>query len=286
MTERRHRPIKRLGQHFLSPAWASKVVAAIAPRRGDVFLEIGPGTGALTRPLAAAGAPIVAIELDARLASDLARHAPPHVTVWSGDILEMDVVPLLLGLEPQRPPASANTAGHAERRYRIVGNLPYYIASPILFRLVELQRQHRLFSDATLMVQREMADRLVASPRSKAYGVLTIMISLHSHMSRLLELPPGAFTPPPKVKSSVVRLEFTEPRARIVDERLFEQLVKAMFSKRRKTLANALKSFSPSVPAALAHADIDPRRRPETLTLAEIARIVEFIATARRPAVL
>jgi len=281
----RPRPRKRLGQHFLAPAWAAKVVQVIAPQPGDVFLEIGPGTGALTHPLAATGAPIVAIEIDRRLGGDLARAVPPNVTVWSGDVLQLDVVPLLLGLQPQRPPDQAVPA-EPRPRYRVVGNLPYYIASPILFRLVELHRQHGLFDDATVMVQREVADRLLAGPRSKQYGVLTIMLSLYCRMTRLLDLPPGAFSPPPKVRSTVVRLEFGPPRARIVDDRLFERLVKAMFSKRRKTLTNALKAFDPAAPAALAHVGIDPRRRPETLSLEEIAGLVEAIATGRRPSVL
>ncbi|MCC7008887.1 MAG: ribosomal RNA small subunit methyltransferase A [Acidobacteria bacterium] len=285
MRDAPRRPIKRLGQHFLSPAWAAKVVDAIAPQPGDVFLEIGSGTGALTRPLAARGVPIVAIEIDKRLASDLARDAPPNVTVWSGDILEMNVVPLLLGLRPQRPPGAPTVDGPGPR-FRIAGNLPYYIASPILFRLVDLYREHRLFHDATVMVQREVADRLLARPRSKDYGVLTILLSLHSRITRLLDLPPGAFTPAPKVRSSVVRLEFGPPSVRIVNERMFEQVVKAMFSKRRKTLANALKACSPTAPAALAQAGVDPRRRAETLSLDEIARIVEAIAVAGRPPVL
>ena len=285
MNSARPRPLKRLGQHFLSPVWAAKVVDAIDPQPGDVFLEIGPGTGALTRPLAARGMPVVAIEIDKRLAGDLARDAPPNVTVWSGDILEMNVVPLLLGLQPQRPP-DAPGAPAQRPRYRVVGNLPYYIASPILFRLVQLFGEHRVFEDATVMVQREVADRLLARPRSKEYGVLTVMLTLHSRITRRLDLPPGAFPPPPKVHSTLVRLEFGPPRVRVVDERLFERLVKAMFSKRRKTLANALKGVTPSPPAALAHAGIDPRRRPETLSLEEIAKLVEFVATAGHRAVV
>lgn len=260
------------------------MVEAVDPRPGDVFLEIGPGTGALTRPLASRAVPIVAVELDSRLASDLARDAPRNVTVWAGDILDLNVVPLVLGLQPHGPPDAAAPAQRP--RFRVVGNLPYYIASPILFRLIALHREHRLFEDATVMVQKEVADRLLARPRTKAYGVLTILVSLHAEVTRCLDLPPGAFQPQPKVHSTVVRLRFRPPPARVVDERLFEQVVKAMFTKRRKTLSNALKGVTETSELALRAASIDPRRRPETLSFEEIARLVEVIATAKPNGVL
>jgi 16S rRNA (adenine1518-N6/adenine1519-N6)-dimethyltransferase len=156
--------------------WAAKVVAAIDPQAGDAFLEIGPGNGALTLPLAATGAPVLGVEIDRELAANLARHAPPNVTVLAADFLTTDVLPLLSGLEPQRA-AAAQPAETPARRFRVVGNLPYYIASPILFRLLDLHRAHGFFADATVMVQREVADRLVARPGSKDYGVLTILLS-------------------------------------------------------------------------------------------------------------
>jgi 16S rRNA (adenine1518-N6/adenine1519-N6)-dimethyltransferase len=164
----------------------------------------------------------------------------------------------------------------------VVGNLPYYIASPILFRLIEIHRQHGFFTDATVMLQREVADRLTAQPGTKAYGVLTIMLAVHARITRLLDLPPGAFTPPPKVRSTVVRLAFGPPTVRIRDEALFERMVKALFGQRRKTLNNALKAFDPTAPAVLALAGIDPRRRPETLTVEELARLTELFASVRQ----
>jgi 16S rRNA (adenine1518-N6/adenine1519-N6)-dimethyltransferase len=277
----KHRPRKRFGQHFLSPAWATKVVEAIRPARGDAFLEIGPGTGAITLPLAATGLPILAVEIDRDLASELARHAPPNVTILAADVLKADVMPLLSGLAPQAPPNTTGVA-HPERRLRVVGNLPYYATSPILFRLVDLHRKHGLIDDATVMMQQEVADRLLAKPGTRDYGVLTVTLSVHARVSRLLELPPGAFAPPPKVRSTLVRLEFTEPAVRIPDERLFERLVKAIFSQRRKTLLNSLKAFDRSAAAILAAADLDGRRRPETLEVVEIARMAELLAAARR----
>ncbi len=250
-----------------------------------MFLEIGPGTGALTLPLAAAGAPVLAVEVDRRLFADLLPRVPPNVTMLAADILTADVVPYLTGLEPQR---GAQTGGDAPlaRRFRVVGNLPYYIASPILFRLIALQQQDACFTDATVMVQREVADRLLARVGSKAYGVLTILLSLHATITRLLDVPPGAFVPKPQVHSTVLRLTFTPPTVFIGDLRLFERLVKALFSQRRKTLANALKRFDPTGPAVLAVAGLDGRRRPETLRLDELARLADLLATVRRPAVL
>ncbi|MEO8071268.1 MAG: 16S rRNA (adenine(1518)-N(6)/adenine(1519)-N(6))-dimethyltransferase RsmA [Acidobacteriota bacterium] len=268
-----HSRRKRLGQHFLVPRWADRVVAAIAPQPGDVFLEIGPGEGALTLPI------------DRGLVETLARRAPPNVTVMSADVLEIDAVALLGGLGPQQP-LRPGAAPPPPRRVRVVGNLPYAIVSPILFRLLEIHRRHGIIADATIMVQREVADRMTARPRSKNYGVLTITLALHTKITGLLQLPPGAFLPPPKVHSSVVRLEFGPPRVWVPDEPLFERMVKAMFSHRRKTLANGLKSFHPAAAAVLERAGIDGRRRPETLELSEIARLSELFSSADRLPVL
>lgn len=279
-----HQARKRFGQHFLSPSWARKVVASLRAQPGDVFLEIGPGTGALTLPLAETGVPILAVEIDRDLVEKLAAIVPPNVTVLSGDVLTTNVLSFLSGLEPQRP--LNHTVEAPARRFRIVGNLPYNITSPILIQLIEWHRRHALFADATVMVQREVADRMVARPGTKDYGVLTIMLGLHTATAKLLDLPPGAFSPPPKVRSSVVKLTFGPPAVRLPDEALFERMVKAMFAQRRKTLANALKGFDPTAPAVLALAGIDGRRRPETLQLTEMARLAELFATVRQPRVL
>jgi 16S rRNA (adenine1518-N6/adenine1519-N6)-dimethyltransferase len=280
-----HRPRKRFGQHFLAPNWARRVVQAIAPEPGDVFLEIGPGTGALTLPLAESGAAILAVEIDRGLVAELAPRVPANVTVLTGDVLTTDVMAFLSGLEPQRTPHDAN-APRAARRFRVVGNLPYNIASPLLFRLIEWHRRHGMFADATVMLQREVATRLVASPGTRDYGVLTVMLGMHARITRLLDLPPGAFTPAPKVHSSIVKITFGPPNARVADEPLFERMVKAIFSQRRKTLNNALKSFDPTAPAVLALAGLDGRRRPETLQLTEMARLADLFASVRQPRVL
>jgi 16S rRNA (adenine1518-N6/adenine1519-N6)-dimethyltransferase len=280
----RHRPRKRFGQHFLSPAWANKVVAAIAPAPGDAFLEIGPGQGAITLPLAETGLPILAIEIDRDLASDLASRAPANVTILARDALEVDVMPLLSGLLPLGPP---DAMGHQRRRrLRVAGNLPYNITSPIFSRLLALHQATGLLHDATVMVQKEVADRLLARPGTRDYGVLTVLMSVRTRISRLFDLPPGAFTPAPAVRSTLLRLEFTAPTVRLPDEQLFNDVVKAIFGKRRKTVANALKAFDRSAPDVLAEAGIDGRRRPGTLQVQEIARVAERLAARRRPPVV
>jgi 16S rRNA (adenine1518-N6/adenine1519-N6)-dimethyltransferase len=281
----RPRAKRRFGQHFLESSWAQKVVTAIEPAPGDVFVEVGPGTGALTFPLAATGAPILAIELDRDLASRLAARVPGNVSVLSGDFLKMDWLPFLSGLEPQRLPGGLDPP---RRRFRAVGNLPYNLSSPILFHLIDLHRHQRaFFVDATVMLQREVADRLVAKPGTKAYGALSVLAQMHARIDRRLDLPPGAFRPPPKVYSSVVRITFVPAQADVPDERAFDGLVKALFSQRRKTLANALKRYNSRLgPAVLQESGFDGRRRPETLQVTEIARLAQLFATANRPPVV
>ena len=281
------RPRKRFAQHFLEPAWAAKLVAALDPQPGDAFLEIGPGRGALTRPLAETGAPVVAIEIDRDLVAQLAGELPPNVTVVAGDFLAVDVLPIVLGLLPQRPATRAAPAGApGTGRLRVVGNLPYNVTSPILFRLLELQKESGAFADASLMMQREVADRLVATPGTKDYGVLSILVPLEAEVTRLLALPPGAFRPVPRVRSAVVGLRFRPSEVPIVDTGLFEAMVRRMFMRRRKTVLNALRPFAAelgaSPEAGLAIAGIKPTRRPETLQLTELSRLVAFFASARR----
>ena len=285
MTTLHPRPRKRFAQHFLAASWARRVVAAIGYEPGDVFLEIGPGKGAITLPLAATGAPILAVEVDRDLVERLAPQMPPNVTLITGNALGIDIIPYLSGLDPQRPADRALGAA-PPRRFRIVGNLPYNLTTPNLFQLIEWHRRYAMFADATLMVQREVADRLTAPPDTSEYGVLGISARIHATITRLLDLPPTAFTPAPKVRSSVVRLAFGPPNVRIADEALFDRLLRALFSQRRKTLQNALKRFDLRSPGALADLGIDPRRRPETLQLSEIADLVAAVATRLRAPVL
>jgi 16S rRNA (adenine1518-N6/adenine1519-N6)-dimethyltransferase len=258
---------KRFGQHFLEPAWVTKVVDAIRPAPDDTFLEIGPGRGALTFALAPRVGRLVAVEVDRELAASLRETAPSNVDVVEADVLEVDL-PALLGGRPQ--PA------------RVAGNLPYNISSPILFRLLAAHDGGRRISDATLMLQREVADRLAATPGSGDYGVLAIQAALHARIQRVLTLPPGAFRPAPKVTSAVVTLRFHPPAADVGDPAAFEALVRGMFTQRRKTLLNALKPLvecdAAALRAVLERGGIDASRRPETLTLEEVARLARDLA--------
>jgi 16S rRNA (adenine1518-N6/adenine1519-N6)-dimethyltransferase len=164
--------------------------------------------------------------------------------------------------------------------------LPYNVASPIMFKLVEFYAGGLPLTDATLMLQREVADRLIAVPGTRDYGVLTVLIGLHAQIDRLLALPPGAFRPVPKVRSALVRLTFHPPPSAIRHPQFFEAMVQAIFTRRRKTLANALLAFPPSAaktPArALAAAGIDGGRRPETLAISELARLADALAAEPR----
>lgn len=267
------RPRKRFGQHFLEPAWVSKVVEAIQPAPGDRFLEIGPGTGALTAPLAARVAALVAVEVDRDLAASLERRALPGVTVLAADVIDIDLAALIardLGATPARP-------------IRVAGNLPYYISTPILLRLLEVAAATAAVRDAMLMLQKEVAERLLARPGSRDYGVLTLTTALGADVEALLELPPGAFRPPPRVQSTLVRLAFRPPPPDVRHPDLVVAIVRAMFTQRRKMLANALKPFAEArgrlVADVLARASVDPRCRPETLDLADVARLADAFAS-------
>ena len=268
---------KRFGQHFLESAWVKKLVDAAAIGPGDAVLEIGPGRGAITRPLAEKAGRLLAIEVDRDLAADLTAAELPNVTVVSNDVLKVDLAPVVaewLGA----PPGPDN-------QVRIVGNLPYNISSPILFALLDFAARTHGARDALLMLQKEVADRLVAKVGTGEYGVLTILTGLRADVTRVLALPPGAFRPAPKVHSAVVRLTFRPPTVEVADESMFVRMVRTMFTQRRKTLNNALKPFGDAVGVdsvkALAAAGIDSKRRPETLSLVELAVLVKSFSGQR-----
>ena len=262
---------KRFAQHFLEPAWVAKLVSAIDAKPGDDIVEIGPGRAALTRPLAARAGRLLAVEIDRDLATALEQHRPANVSVVCGDVLAVDLAAAIA--EWRRVPLDA------AHPVRVVGNLPYNISSPILFRLLKLASATAGVTDATLMLQKEVADRLVARVGTGDYGVLSILTTLHADVTRLLSVPAGAFRPAPRVCSAVVRLRFRPPTIVVADEARLVRMVRTMFTRRRKTLQNALTEFSVEAgigPAsALSSAGIDPRRRPETLTLAEIADLLK-----------
>jgi 16S rRNA (adenine1518-N6/adenine1519-N6)-dimethyltransferase len=259
---------RRFGQHFLEPAWVDRVVQAIQPSAADAFLEIGPGHGALTLSLASRVREIVAVEIDRDLAPQLAARAPANVRVLEADFL--------------RTPRESLFEGAGVMR--VAGNLPYNISTPILFRLLALAELGTRIVDATVMLQREVADRLAAHPGTKDWGVLSACQQLRATVHPVLALPPGAFRPPPRVHSAVVRLVYHPPDPPVGDPEVFDLLVRSIFLQRRKMLNNALEPFAAlhatDAASALLAADIDGRRRPETLNLAELGRLADIFVSA------
>jgi 16S rRNA (adenine1518-N6/adenine1519-N6)-dimethyltransferase len=254
------RPKKRFGQHFLTDRhYLERIVAAIDPKPGERLVEIGPGTGLLTDLIAARVERMDVIEIDRELAAALrARYAAGEVVVHEGDALEFDFAAIPGPL-------------------RVVGNLPYNVSTPILFRLAGLAGR---MVDGVFMLQKEVVDRMVAEPGSADYGRLSVMLQARFEMALALRVPPGAFTPPPKVDSAVVRMRPLGPdRPRARDEALFAEIVAAAFGMRRKTLRNATRALATE--ADFAAAGIDAGRRGETLGVAEFIALADAVQRAR-----
>jgi 16S rRNA (adenine1518-N6/adenine1519-N6)-dimethyltransferase len=259
----RHVPRKRFGQHFLhDPGILARIVAAIAPHPGEHLVEIGPGEGALTLPLLRAAHKLTAIELDRDLIAPLQAKAQGvgDLTIISADALTVDFTAL----------AQAGPI-------RLIGNLPYNISTPILFHCLE---HAAAIADMHFMLQKEVVDRMAAPPGSKTYGRLSVMLQLRCSVEPLLHVPPGAFRPPPKVDSAVVRL-VPLPSHELPDVGfpLIEKLVRAAFGQRRKTLSNALREFATA--AEIDAAGIDPRARAEQLAPAAYVAMARQLAPLR-----
>ena len=251
----------KLGQNFLVDEQAAhRIVAALGDLAGHTVVEIGAGRGAITGLLAKRAGRVLAIELDHALAENLrSRFAPEHVAVVERDIMAFDFAA-----------AEADAGGPL----RVVGNLPYYITSPIILRLAA---SHTALDLAVLMVQREVADRVTAQPGSRDYGLLSATVQLYGAAEPLFTLPPAAFTPAPKVHSTVFRWRFAPRLAELaVDETGFLRFLRQAFAQKRKTLGNNLRAagLSPAAAAsALAQAGIDPRTRAEALPLETLAAL-------------
>jgi len=260
-------PRKRWGQHFLvDPNILKKVIRTAQVEKEDVVLEVGPGLGEMTLALARQVKKVIAIEIDPKLVVILKEKMKdyPNVEVIKSDILKVDFNRFL------------KKEGHP---IKVVANLPYQISTPLLFRFIESKE---VFSTFTLMLQREVAERLVASPGNKEYGPLSIFVQLFSNLSIRFLVKPSAFFPPPKVDSAVVYMEWKEkPMIEMNDEEWFKRVVKACFGYRRKTLINALKHSELTLPESIGlkmeEIGIDPRRRPETLTIQEFVSLAEAL---------
>ncbi len=254
---------RALGQHFLRDAGVARaIVDLLAPTAADLVVEIGPGEGALTEHLARRGGHVIALEVDRALVDRLRRR------LTTVDVIEADARTWDYGALA-RPPGG---------RVLVAGNLPYSVGKPILQALVDARTA---IDEMALMLQLEVAERVAAAPGSKTYGSLSILTQIYCEARIVLRVPPGAFRPPPKVESAVLRLRpLAVPRVEAADQGRFHAVVRAAFAQRRKTLANALAAglalSAGAVREAAGSAGVDPNRRAETLD------IKEFAALARR----
>lgn len=262
------RPKKRFGQNFLRDLHVvERILVAADLQPGDRVLEIGPGLGVLTDRMLTRVQQVLVMEVDRDLAAQLRERPAANLAVHEGDALRLSWEQLLT-----EPP------------YKLVANLPYNISSQILFQVLEHRRR---FGRLVLMFQKEVGDRLVASPDTSDYGILSVLCQLWFDIRRVVSVPPGAFYPPPKVHSVVLAFDpLPTPRVPVDDEAFFRRVVKGAFAQRRKTLRNTLAGSgftAAAVEAALAAAGIDSVRRGETLDLAEFARLARELRAQTPP---
>lgn len=246
---------KRFGQHFLHDRQViESILNAIDPQPGERLVEIGPGQGALTLPLLRRAGRLIAIEIDRDLIAGLARDATTcgELEIVNADILDFDLAELGPGGD-----------------IRLVGNLPYNISTPLMFHLLESASRVR---DMHFMLQKEVAERIVAAPGGSDYGRLSVMLQYHCRCEYLFDVAPGSFRPPPKVDSAVIRLRpHAQPPADVGDYGQFFNIVRAAFGQRRKTIGNALKSILDR--AAISASGVDPGARAENLAVDDFARL-------------
>ncbi|MDW7644951.1 MAG: 16S rRNA (adenine(1518)-N(6)/adenine(1519)-N(6))-dimethyltransferase RsmA [Desulfuromonadales bacterium] len=268
MEQSYHRPQKRFGQNFLHDVHViDRILAAAELSSADRVLEIGPGLGVLTDRMLPVAGQVVVMEVDRNLVERLSRRTESNLAVFEGDALHLDWANILT-----EPP------------YKLVANLPYNISSQILFKILD----HRhLFSRLVLMFQKEVGDRLAAGPGTRDYGILSVLCQVWFDIQKVVNVPPGAFNPPPKVHSIVLEFEArSEPRVAIEDPVFFRKVVKASFAQRRKTLRNSLTGSgftAAQVDGALARTEIDPGRRGETLTLSEFSQLATELKASFNP---
>lgn len=257
---------KKLGQNFLiKRGIVDEIVHAAELTSGEPVLEVGPGIGTLTQGLAQSGADVTAIELDRRLLEvlDTTLASYDNVRIIHGDVLKLDV-PSIMNHKP----------------FKVVANLPYYITTPIIMSLLESKLP---IERLVVMVQKEVALRMVAKPGTKDYGALSVAVQYYTEPDIVLDVPPKSFLPAPAVTSSVIRCVLRDkPPVDVIDEKLFFRVVKAGFAQRRKTFANTMKTTGLSkdrIEELLAKANIDGQRRGETFTLQEFADVANAWAS-------
>ena len=269
---------KSLGQNFLvDQNIVFRIVNSVSPTKDELVLEIGPGHGALTEMLMERAGWVVAVELDDELATELQnKFSKSNLTIILADILAIDISELInkeLGLHP-----------HLKKKIRVVANLPYYISTAILTKLIASRIAIR---DMTLMLQKEVAERIASPPSNKDYGILSVLAQIYSQTKILFPVKSGSFRPIPKVDSAILQLEvYTKPLAEVIDDDLLVKILQGAFSQRRKTILNSLKSTANQVhPQLLTEhiidllrlADITPQRRAETLSCQEFAQLTKEV---------
>ncbi len=257
-----HEAKKRFGQNFLHDAGViDRIIRSINPQRDDAIVEIGPGLGALTAPLLKKLDKLRVVELDRDVIPHLLANCEnnPNLDIVMSDALKVDY----------------GSLAPAQGKLRLVGNLPYNISTPILFHLL---RYAEHITDMHFMLQKEVVDRMAAEPGDDDYGRLTVALAARAHVVKLFTVGPGAFTPAPKVDSAIVRLVPRPPAFEIVDHALFDRIVAAAFSQRRKTLSNGLKTLMTA--DQIREAGIDPGIRAERLSAAEFASLTTVAARA------
>jgi 16S rRNA (adenine1518-N6/adenine1519-N6)-dimethyltransferase len=281
MKASRERPPQRkpkLGQHFLTDSSvAIRIVEALGDLSQATVLEIGPGKGALTSALVRRARRVIAVETDRVLAAQLRMNfsLASNIEIIEGDILAVDLDSLL----GPKPGSTRPGLDFQPSKVRVVGNLPYFITSDILLRLFE---NRKYFETITIMVQKEVADRLVARSGTSDYGLLSATAQLYSRVEKLFTVTPGAFSPPPKVHSAVLRLTLTSTIEKLgVDESDFIRFLKLSFAQKRKTLWNNLKArhASEELTRAMSRAKIKANARAEELSLEDSARLFRMLST-------
>lgn len=256
----KHQARKRFGQNFLHDQQViDRIIACIAPQTADLLVEIGPGQAALTRPLLKSGAELLLLEIDRDLVSKLQKQFSdtPNITIHPGDALRANL-PEITGGRP----------------FRLIGNLPYNISTPLIFHVLQW---HEQIIDMHFMLQKEVVDRMAAPPGSRTYGRLSVMTQFRSKVTPLFDVLPESFTPVPRVCSSIVRLQpIKEPAADAGSFKNLEKVVSAAFSQRRKTLRNSLKNLLSA--DQINAAGIDPGQRAEQLSLSQFAALARSLS--------
>lgn len=254
-----HKARKRFGQNFLHDEhWIGRIIATINPQAGDTIVEIGPGQAALTRHIIDAIGHETAVEIDRDLAAWLQETFTDRLTLIEADALKLDWQSV-----------------HPDKRLRVIGNLPYNISSPLLFHLMSVADR---VIDQHFMLQKEVVDRMVAQPGSKVYGRLSVMLQYRYRMQKMFDVPPGAFTPAPKVTSSIVRMVPLPQEALLeVDAERFSSVVAEAFNQRRKTLRNALSKLLTQ--EDIESVGIDPSVRAESLSVEAFVRLANIKVT-------